>query len=131
MKIVRILWLTTGLCGLIIGSLMLLRPDGSALSLELQRLAQSPVSNYALPGLFVGIFYGAIPLALVALFKENRTLWSLVGLGYLGLSLAWIATEHALWGIFDWPHLVFVLLNGSSLVLLLRQSYIAWRDTQK
>lgn len=110
---------------------MLLRPDGSALSLDLYSLRNTPVYNYALPGLFVGVLYGLFPLVLASLYRSGEPIWQRLALAYLAASLLWIVTEQVIWHLFDWAHLVFIVLNGTTLVLLTRRLYIPSRGTQK
>jgi hypothetical protein len=44
------------------GGMLVLRPDGSLLGMELGWLAQSPFSSYLIPGFLLFIFSGLLPL---------------------------------------------------------------------
>jgi hypothetical protein len=57
-----LLHLFLGINGLIGGTLLVLKPDGSLLGMQKDWLQHSPFGNYIIPGLLLAFFLGVVPL---------------------------------------------------------------------
>ncbi len=102
----RKLFALTGILGLVAGMLMLAKPDGSLVNMQLAWLDKTPVSNYLIPGIVLGFGYGVIPLVLNSsrLFSRRRVLL------YCFLAVDWIILEAVLFDLFHWLHALFVFM---------------------
>ncbi len=81
---------------------LLADPSGAGMGVSLDLLAQTPVRDFTLPGLFLLVVYGLAPLATIyglwALPEWGRK-WAwraAVGLGVV--LILWVALEFWLWG---------------------------------
>ncbi|MCK9281731.1 MAG: hypothetical protein M0P71_13980 [Melioribacteraceae bacterium] len=116
--------------GLYGGIAMLLDPSGNSLKMT-EVLPLLPVSNYALPGLFLLFVMGILPLLLIyglfappnwvwleSFFQKIEYHWAWIGTVILGLVLAiWLFVEGVLIG-FNWPIQYVTAFNGLFILLL-------------
>jgi hypothetical protein len=115
--------------GLYGGISMLLDPSGASMQMD-EVLDLLPVSDYLLPGLFLLLVMGIVPLALIygllarpawpwlqALFSRTKAHWAWVGTVLLGLGLLfWLAVQGILIG-FQWPIQYVTAANGLLILL--------------
>jgi hypothetical protein len=116
--------------GLYGGVAMLVDPSGGVLQMG-EVLPALPVSDYTLPGLFLAVVMGVVPLALTygllvrpgwawaePLSRAGRHHWAWTGTLVLGAVLAvWLAAQGLLIG-FRWPIQYVTAVNGLAIVLL-------------
>lgn len=115
--------------GLYGGISMLLDPSGASLQMD-EVLNLMPVSDYLLPGLFLLLVMGLVPLALIygllarpswpwlqSLFSRTRAHWAWGATALLGLGLLlWLAVQGFLIG-FRWPIQYVTAANGLLILL--------------
>ena len=86
---------------------MLFDPSGASMGLPTDLLDGLPISNFVLPGLFLIIVMGIIPLILAYVLRK-RTRWAWLGTLVQGIVLLlWIGFQWILWGD-DEPDLIQV-----------------------
>ena len=111
------------------GVSMLLDPSGYTMGMPYHLLGKLPVENYVLPGLFLLLIFGLVPIAIAAVLAmrqshsswlntvaEGRTIW---GMG-IALSIAlilWIAIQVYFMGYSHIFQLAFGLIGVALLVL--------------
>lgn len=116
----KLLMLSTGFvavtaipCGL----LMMIKPDGSLLQLELNLLSRSLFPDYFVPGIALAFFAGGVNLvALIKLWKRktNAMNWAVSGgLMIIVFEIVQISSIR----IFDWLQLLYLLI-GFCIVLM-------------
>ena len=68
-----LLHLFLGINGLIGGTLLMIKTDGSLLGMQVDWLNRSPFKNYLIPGFLLSLFLGIIPLTtFLGLIKKNN-----------------------------------------------------------
>jgi hypothetical protein len=106
------------------GTFMLLDPSGGALGMD-EILPLLPVPDFVLPGFFLSVVMGILPLVLVygLIWKPNWKwadqitawsghYWAWTGVMFLGLVLiVWLGVQGLLIG-FQWPIQYITLANG-------------------
>ena len=127
---ILIFWLLfLALGGLYGGIAMLLDPSGGSLQMT-EVLPLLPVSNYILPGLFLLVIMGLLPLFLIyglltrlnwswleSLLRQTQYHWAWTGTVILGIVLAiWLIVEGALIG-FKWAIQYVTAINGLLILL--------------
>ena len=113
------------------GGSLIIRPDGSGFGMPVSILANSPFSDFTLPGLILFILFGVGSLiALYGLIARPRwawtepltrslhVQWSLAVAAIIGLGqMIWIVVEVAMIRGVSWLHPTFFLI-GLAIVLL-------------
>ncbi|RJP53314.1 MAG: hypothetical protein C4557_04905 [Anaerolineaceae bacterium] len=127
---ILIFWLGfLALGGLYGGIAMLLDPSGGSLGMA-GVLPLLPVANYVLPGLFLLVIMGLLPLLLIygllarpnwtwleSMLRQTKYHWAWTGTVVLGAALAiWLLVEGILIG-FKWTIQYVTAVNGLFIVL--------------
>lgn len=120
-----------GLSGIAGGYGLAADPSGASLRIPLELLADSPFSDYFVPGLTLLVVLGIGPL-LVLYGLWTRQAWGWYGALLVGVALMiWIVVQIALVGYMSWPplQLVYGLLGlaiaGLALMPQVRAFFVA------
>jgi len=71
-----VLHIFLGINGLTGGLLLIIKPDGSLLGMQMDLLNNSPFSNYLIPGVLLLLFLGGLPLfTFYGLIKRSNWKW--------------------------------------------------------
>jgi hypothetical protein len=107
------------------GLMMILDPSGSSLGMPLLMLANTPFTNFLIPGIFLLMVNGIGGLlGGLASFRRYRYADKMaIGLGTF--LILWIAAQ-VWWMGLHWLHIVYVVLGIVELVLglMLRKNYV-------
>lgn len=108
-----------GLSGILGGIGLISDPTGELLQIPLSWLDGSPFSDYLIPGLFLLIVLGFLPLVIsYGLWKQLR--WSWFGSLLLGIVLIiWVVVEILIIGYHSQPPLQLIYGSIGSLILVL------------
>ena len=117
--ILMILLVLLGLGGIGGGLSMLADPSGDLLGLPLVLLESVTVKNFLLPGMFLLVVMGILPLvAAYGLWRGQQKAW----IATIGLSIVlilWICVQIYLWGTPIAIQIVYLVLGVAMLVLSL------------
>ena len=117
--ILMILLVTLGLGGISGGIAMISDPSGDLLGLPLVLLESVSIRNYLMPGLFLLVVMGILPLvAAIGLWRGQQRAW-IVTIGLSLVLILWIGTQIYLWGPPIAIQIIYLVLGGVMLGLSL------------
>ncbi|PDW03341.1 hypothetical protein [Candidatus Viridilinea mediisalina] len=97
-SVLRVLLILLGLNGLAGGAMLLADPSGAAMGLSLAMLEYLPLRTFVLPGLFLVVVMGVIPLGIAYATWQHRA-WAWRAALTQGIVLVlWIGLQIVLWG---------------------------------
>jgi uncharacterized membrane protein len=110
-SILMILLVFLGLGGIGGGLSMLADPSGDLVGLPLVLLESVSVQNFLLPGMFLLVIMGILPLvAVYGLWKGKQTAW-IATIGLSILLILWICFQIYLWGAPIAIQIVYLMLG--------------------
>jgi hypothetical protein len=107
------------------GLLMIIRPDGSILSLPVSLLGGTPFKDFLVPGILLTSVVGGVNL--LAIFHslkrhKNRYTWAMAGGAII---CGWIIAQMILIRAFHWVHIIYLVI-GILIILIAYQCKGKW-----